>query len=103
MAPAQAGPAVTAPQQPAPAAEPIPNLRMGYGIDVTDPANPAVILVLRNAGVAAEFRIGARSIPQLAPMLAQGLMQAYQQAMTAAGPQLVTPNGSGGLILPGQP
>jgi hypothetical protein len=79
----------------------IPDLSAGVGIDVGDPKNPIVLVELKNLGMAATLRIEAKHASRLFAELAAAVMQASQQALAAAGPQLVTPNdGAGRLLVP---
>lgn len=92
---------MTAPNGPAAQPTEVIPLTAEVGIDMSEPAQPKVVLRLKNAGIAAEFRIDATRAADFGLQVGQGLVMAAQQALTQAGPKLITPNGAGGgLFLP---
>lgn len=90
---------MTAPQQPSP--EPIPPATALVAPNPQDPSGTPSVLVRFSTG-AGEFtlKLAAEGAPQFMANLTQGVMQAAQAALAAAGPRLAVPNG---LVIPGHP
>lgn len=72
-----------------------------FAIDTKDPANPSVLMRISNGAITTDYRIDARSAEQFGQILGGGLINSARQALAAAGPQLATPPGDGGLWTPG--
>jgi hypothetical protein len=77
-----------------------PNLIASIAADVSDPANPMVILRLENAGIVVDFRMTAEAAGAFGMNIGKGLIQTAQQALAAGGPRLVVPNDAGSLLIP---
>jgi hypothetical protein len=70
-------------------------------VDLTDKTNPLVLVRFGEGDMTTTIRIKARAAAGFGVQLGQAIVQAGQQALAAAGPQIVTPNGVNGLLIPG--
>lgn len=70
-------------------------------IDVSDKANPAVLILFTDGDVTTTVRVKARAATAFGGQLGAAIMQAGQQALAATGPQLVTPTSAERLFVPG--
>jgi hypothetical protein len=85
--------------QPAPEQE-IPNIRAAVSPVLDDPSGvPTVLLRLSTGALDVTFRMDARKAPQFMANVTNGVIQAAQQALAAAGPQILVPTSP--LIIPG--
>jgi hypothetical protein len=85
----------------APEVLPVPQADVTVGYDLHDPSGVPVVIAQFVTGAASfTLKLDARIVPEFAAGVANGLMAAAQQALTLAGPRLLTPPAAGSLIIP---